>query len=186
MCLRSVSRMAAVLVLLGLAGCGGHAKPANTRRAAVKPPPVCLPAAAAAVARALGVTPASVSAKVGTGNNGEPQCTFAVRGRGVSVVVNLDSSPQPFARLEREIEEEGQQFGQKRDFSPPETVAHLGLDAAWVPDTSQVITTDGVRLVTVTVGWRGARMAMRRALGAAEAKLYLGPLNRKAAENTEV
>jgi hypothetical protein len=104
----------------------------------------------------------------------------------ISVVVNLDSAPQPYARLEREIVEDGQQFGQVRGFSAPQTVSHLGLDAAWLPDLSQLITTDGVRLVTVTVGWRGSRMPMRRALARTEAKLYLEPLHRKAAENTEV
>jgi hypothetical protein len=103
----------------------------------------------------------------------------------VSVVVNLDFAPQPYARLEREIVEDGQQFATARNFSPPETVAHLGLDAAWLPDVSQLITTDGKRLITVTVRWRGSRMAMRRALARIEAKLSLEPLNRKAAENTE-
>ncbi|MDQ6605379.1 MAG: hypothetical protein M3Z06_02390 [Actinomycetota bacterium] len=98
--------------------------------------------------------------------------------------MNLDSSPQSYQRLERLIVEDGQQFGTERNFSPPETVTHLGLDAAWVPDLSQLITTDGKRLITVTVRWRGSRMAMRRAMARTEAKLYLEPL-RKPAEVTE-
>jgi hypothetical protein len=126
-----------------------------------------------------------VSAKAGTGNNGQPQCVFRVARPRVSVVVNLDSSPQPYQRLERLIVEDGQQFGAVRSFSPPEAVTHLGLDAAWLPDLLQLVTTDGKRLITVTVRWRGSRMAMDRALARTEAKLYLEPLNRKAAEVTE-
>ncbi len=70
---------------------------------------------------------------------------------GVRVVVNLDSSPQPYARLERAIVEDGQQFGTKRTFAPPQTVTHLGLDASWVPDLDQLLTSDGHVLVTVEV-----------------------------------
>jgi hypothetical protein len=187
MYLRRWARVGGCLAAVALAGCGGHAKPKppSVHRAAVKPAPVCLPGAVVALARVVGAPVGDVSAKPGTGNNGEPQCSFSVRGPRVSVVVNLDSSPQPYQRLERLIVEDGQQFGTERNFSPPETVTHLGLDAAWVPDLSELITTDGKRLITVTVGWRGSRMAMGRALARTEAKLYLEPLNRKAAEVTE-
>jgi hypothetical protein len=175
------------LVILGLAGCGGAShsvrKPVPV---AAKKPPVCMPAAAATVARAVGASAASVSARAGTGNNAEPQCVFAAAGKRVTVIVNLDSSPQPYARLERAIVELGQQFGTQRNFSPPETEPHLGLDAAWVPDTSQLLTTDGLRLITVTTDWPHTKPGPRRTLARRMAQLYLLPLHRQAGEQTEL
>jgi hypothetical protein len=148
--------------------------------ATAKAQPVCLPAARAVVA-ALG----AVGEKQETGSNAAPQCVYTVPGKHLVVTVNLDASPQPYARLERAIVEDGQQFSSQRIFSPPVTVPHLGLDAAWVPDTSQLLTTDGVRLITVTVDWPHSRQAQRRALSRREAALYLLPLHKQAAEQTE-
>ena len=174
------------LVILGLAGCGGASHSAREPvPVAAKKPPLCLPAAVAAVARAAGADAASVSARTSTGNNAEPQCVFRVVDKRVTVTVNLDSSPQPYARLERAIVELGQQFGVQRNFSPPESETHLGLDAAWVPDTSQMLTTDGVRLITVTVAWPHTRTTPRRSLARREAQLYLLPLHKQAGEQTE-
>ena len=76
-------------------------------------------------------------------------CTAA--GRRLVVIVNVDSSPQPYARLERAIVENGQQFGTERTFAPPQTVSHLGLDASWFPDLDQLLTTDGTCLITISV-----------------------------------
>ena len=72
-------------------------------------------------------------------------------GKRLTVIVNVDSSPQPYARLERAIVENGQQFGTKRTFTPPQTVPHLGLDASWFPDLDQLLTSDGHVLITIDV-----------------------------------
>ena len=106
------------------------------------------------------------------GNNAEPECHF--RGPRVSVVVNIDSSPQPYQRLERTIDEASQQFGTERTFTPPVSVSKLGLDAAWVPDQSQLLTTDGRSLLTITVAWRGEKRARQIALATLVARRYLG------------
>jgi len=133
---------------------------------------VCVPAAGTAIARAAGVSAAALTARVTTGNNASPECHF--KGPRVFVVVNVDSSPQPYQRLERTIVEDGQQFGTERNFTPPQTVSKLGLDAAWLPDQSKLLTTDGRSLITVTVAWRGEKRARQRALAELTARRYLG------------
>jgi hypothetical protein len=128
------------------------------------------------VARLLGTSTGAVTATAATGNNGSPECHFIAvdGGRRVAVVVNVDPSPQPYQRLERTIVEDGQQFGSERNFSPPVTVSKLGLDAAWLPDQSKLLTTDGKALLTVTVTWRGEKRARQLALAELAARRYLG------------
>jgi hypothetical protein len=114
-------------------------------------------------------------AKATTGNNASPECHFVARvgPQRVAVVANVDSSPQPYQRLERTIVEDGQQFGTERGFTPPQTVSKLGLDAAWLPDQSKLLTTDGKSLITVTVAWRGEKRGRQLALAKLTARLYL-------------
>jgi len=109
-----------------------------------------------------------------TGNNGAPECQLS-SGKE-RAVVNVDASSQPYMRLEREIVEDGQAFGTVRSFAPPQTVGHVGLDAAWLPSLSQLITADARVLVTVTAGGRGMAAPARRALAIRLARAYLaGP-----------
>jgi hypothetical protein len=124
------------------------------------------------IAHQAGVGAGMVKARPTTGNNGAPECDF--RAPRVSVAVNVDSSPQPYQRLERTIDEDGQQFGTERNFTPPVTVPKLGLDAAWVPDQSELLTTDGRSLLTITVAWRGEKRARQVVLATLIARRYLG------------
>lgn len=89
-------------------------------------------------------------------------------------MVNVDSSPQPYQRLERTICEDAQQFTTVRNFSPPVTVPKLGLGAAWVPDQSELLTTDGRVLLTITITWRREKRARQIALATLVARRYLG------------
>jgi hypothetical protein len=165
----------ALLTGLALVGCGTSSRSSatSTKAAAhLKPPPVCAPAAGFVIARDTGVGAGALEARATMGNNAEPECHF--RGPGVSVTVNIDSSPQPYQRLERTIEEDGQQFSTVRDFTPPVTVPKLGLDAAWVPDQSKLLTSDGRNLLTITVAWRGEKRARQIALATLVARRYLG------------
>lgn len=128
----------------------------------------------------LGVPAASISEAVSTGNNGMPQCVLTVSRPGqrpVQVTANLDDGPQPYFRLERTAVEATQQFGTERLYAAPDQVSGLGLDADWYPDANYVETTDGVRLITVTVGWPGSSQAQRRALSIAVARRFLGPIH---------
>ena len=108
------------------------------------------------------------------GNNGSPQCTYALGRR--SIVVNVDTGPQPYFILERTAVEAAQQFATVRTTPLPVHVGGIGLDAFWFPAASQFLTTDGVRLVAVTVTVPGARQARLSALGKAVARPYLGKL----------
>src|SRR5437763_8386405 len=169
------STAALLCALALLAGCGGGSKhaPATTTKqpAAARRPGVCLSQARAVVASALGVAPASVAAAQSTGNNAMPQCSF--RARRVTLIANVDSSPQTFQRLERAVVEEAQQFSTARNVPAPERVAGLGLDADWFPFEGQLLTADNRRLITVTVKWPGAAKKRARALSAAVARIYL-------------
>jgi hypothetical protein len=124
------------------------------------------------IARDVGIGAGALRAKATTGNNASPECHFV--GPRIRVVVNVDASPQPYQRLERTIVEDGQQFGTARSFTPPQTVSKLGLDAAWLPDQSKLLTTDGRSLITVTVTWRGEKRARQLALAKLTARRYLG------------
>ena len=100
------------------------------------------------------------------------------------MVANVDTAPQAYQRLERTIVEAGQQFGVSRGFTPPVHVAGLGLDASWFPDQTKLMTTDGGRLVSVVISWRGVSQARRQALAKAVARPYLGKLQPRAADPT--
>jgi hypothetical protein len=163
------------LLSLAFVGCGTSSRSTSTpTKAAARPkaPPVCRPVASMVIARNVGITAGVLTARATTGNNSEPECDF--RGPGVSVAVNIDSSPQPYQRLERTIDEAGQQFGTVRNFAPPVHVPKLGLDGAWLPDLSQLITSDGKTLLTITVAWRGRNQARQIALATRVARQYLG------------
>jgi hypothetical protein len=175
---------ALVLVGCGSSGHSGSAGRSGGSEPPSKRPSVCLPAARDAIERFVGVGAGSVGGTPATGNNAQPECHFRARagdGRRVGVVANVDTAPQPYERLERTIVEDGQQFGQTRGFTPPQTVPRLGLDATWLPDQAKLLTTDGTRLISVSVAWPGAGQARRRALADAAARPYLGRLQPKAA-----
>ena len=166
-----------LLTGLALVGCGTSSRSSATSTKAAakpkpKPTPVCEPTAGMVIARYAGVSTGMLTARATMGNNAEPECHF--RGPRVSVVVNVDSSPQPYQRLERTIDEAGQQFGTVRTFAPPVTVPKLGLDATWLPDQSKLLTTDGRSLLTITVAWRGEKRGRQVALATQVARRYLG------------
>ncbi len=69
------------------------------------------------------------------------------------MVAELDGAPQAYYRLDREVVEFGQNviwahLGARAD---PYPIAHLGLAADWFPSENQLVTTDGVRLITIVV-----------------------------------
>jgi hypothetical protein len=105
-----------------------------------------------------------------------PQCSFVARsaaGRRVALTANVDTSASPYFRLERTAVETDQMFAPTRAFPAPQPVGRVGLDAYWFPDRMQLMSTDGVRLLTVTVDWPHSRQARRRALAEAASRPYL-------------
>jgi hypothetical protein len=111
------------------------------------------------------------------GNNVMPQCSFRARlpgGGRFKLTVNVDTSPQPYMVLSRTIVERQQVFSPTRLVPAPIAVTGLGLLASWFPDDKQLMSTDGVRLVTTTVLWSRAGRAREIRLAKRISRLYLG------------
>jgi hypothetical protein len=175
--LRASGRPIGALVAAGaLAACGTSSAGGAPRAASATAPSPCTPTEAAAVARRLGVPVATLSHSTYTANSGAPSCRYAARvaGAPVAVSISVDTAPQAYYRLERQVVEEGQQFGAQANAPVPQDVAHLGLDADWFPAEQDLMTTDGARLITVAVTWPGRDVAFRRAAAEAVAAATLG------------
>lgn len=185
--LRGRGVTAASVLVLGVAGCGSSV---HSRRAARvssgASDAICNPAARAAIAHRLGVGAEMITERRSTGNNDEPQCTFGARRARFSVIVNVDSSPQPYARLERTVDEAAQIFSGQRLSPPPQNVSHLGLVAAWLPAASELLTTDTRRLITVTIISVGASQRRQLTVATVAARPYLGRFNPKTIQSGEV
>ena len=179
------SLLALVIGILGLAGCGGGAgRSTSTSTSSASSPgtvaagaasdrgSVCRRGYAAVLARPGRVSVGRVRLRPATGGNAEPECR--VSAGAIRAVVNVDGSPQPYQRLERTIVEDGQQFGTQRNFSPPEAVSGVGLDAAWIPSENQLITADHRHLITVTLLWPHTRETDRVQLARSLARIALG------------
>ena len=160
---------ALIALALGLAlgGCGGSGAPK------LKEP--CEAKALAAAASALAVKPTAVKTTVSTGSNGSPQCSYAAGGR--AIVANIDLTPQAYFIVERTAIEASQQFAPIPQATLPVEVDHVGLEAFWFPAFKQFETTDGVRVIQVTVNWSGVSQARERAVGTAVGRTYLGKLH---------
>jgi hypothetical protein len=169
----------ASLVVLLLAGCGGSAATTHTtssESAAHRIAALCPADAQRAMARLLSLPASSISLATSTGNNAMPQCTFkagGAAGRPIVLIANVDSGPQPYFVLERTAVEATQQFTAKRMIAAPQDVSGLGLDADWFPAETQLMATDGHRLITVSVSWHGASQARKRVIAEAVTRPYL-------------
>jgi hypothetical protein len=58
----------------------------------------------------------------------------------------------------------------------PVSIPHLGLAADWIPSENQLVTSDGVRLITIVVSSVPVGAGGRARLAASLARTYLGPL----------
>jgi hypothetical protein len=189
--------------LPALAGCGGSTpqkKPSSPARESAQrtartvgsskaPPGPCAAASRDAVARFVARPPAGVSIAASTGNNGMPQCTFTARpanggtvsatanGGTVSATANVDNGPQPYFILERTAVETSQLFGPKRFVAAPIAINNLGIEADWFPNLNQLMSTDGLRLITVTMHWPGAPLGRQIGLAEALSRTYLKKLS---------
>jgi hypothetical protein len=173
------------LVVLLLCACGhsGLAAPAKSARTAThahaftRPPATpCLPSARRAMARFLAVPTGRIALAASTGNNSMPQCSFRIRvarKTRVEATANVDNGPQPYFVLERAAIEAAQQFTVSRMIAAPQAVTGLGIEADWLPAETQLMATDGIRLITVSVTWRGSSQGRKRALAEALTRTYL-------------
>lgn len=188
---RRLTILGALAAALGAAGCGSSASPSPGSSASSSSRPgakhaaslVCLPEAVDAVARYLGVATGSLALAEQTGNNAMPQCSLRAHpahGPRIHLIANIYDGPQPYFVLERTAVEAGQQFTNQRMIAAPVTVTGLGLDADWFPAEKQLMSTDGKRLITVTVDWRGVPAARQRAIARAALAPYLQPTTHSA------
>jgi len=136
------------------------------------------------MARSLAVRASTIAAAASSGGNAMPQCSFTTsipHGTRIVVTMNVDTAPQPYFRLERTIVESAQIFPSR--LSPaPIAVTGLGLDAAWFPAETHLMSTDGTRLVTVTIDWPRASQNREIALARAVTRQYLKTPHGKAAQ----
>ena len=102
-----------------------------------------------------------------TAPNGSHGCRFSSGGaRALRVTVSIDSAPQAHFRLDREVVEYGQTIIWSHQGSRPypQYLAGLGMEADWLPVPRELLATDGVRIIFVTVTrWPGASGAAERA-----------------------
>jgi hypothetical protein len=156
-----------LITALLLAGCGSS-HPAR--------PAVCILKAQRAIARDLRVSAGTIGYAKSVGTNGMPQCAFTARAAGhrVAVTVNVDNGPQAYFRLLRTIDEASQLFGPAPPgFHAPEGLSGLGPFASWFLNNHQLMATNNVDLLTVTVAWPGAGRNMEVAVARAAVVPYL-------------
>ena len=167
--LKATGLVAAVCAgALALTGCGSS-KPAQAT--------LCYARARTVVAQTLTIRPGSIATAKGIGNDGAPQCSFTARlsdGKHFDATVNVDVEPQPYTILSRTIVEGQQVFSPQRLTPAPVAVLNLGLLASWFPGPSQLMSTDGVRMVTATVTWPGAKQGAEISFATRLSRLYLG------------
>lgn len=176
--------MATVVVLASGCGASGTHATSEHHRAS-RSASVCLPGARAAVGRSLAVPTGAVAFAQTTGDNAEPQCSYKARlanGKRVTIIANVDSSPQPYFRLDRTYEEAEQVFTPNRLTPPPQNIKGLGLEADWFPMQSQLMTTDGYRLITMSFKWPGATQKRERTVGETVSRTYLHTPHGKTAQ----
>jgi hypothetical protein len=184
----STTRSTAVLMIclapLALAACGaGRSAKVNRTQSALQA--TCLPAARQAIARAISVGSAGIGELRSKGNNGYPQCLFQARlpsGARFHALVNVDTGPSPYFVVDRTIEEDAQVFTPKPLYPPPLSISGVGLEAAWFPQYPYLLTTDGFRMLAVTVVWPHHTQRSERALAIAIVKPYLHTPHGKLAE----
>lgn len=179
-------------VCIGLASaCGSATVPRRTATvprgtaaavpAAGKP---CAPRTQLALAHALALARGALQRAPYTASTGAASCRFSAGSgrRSFVLTASLDTAPQAYYRLEREVIETSQMFASVRETPVPVHIPGLGLDADWFPSEHQLLTTDGTTLITITVSWPGGG---RRAAGVAAvaARTYLGRLVPPPADN---
>jgi len=163
---------ATLLSTLALVGCGGSGSSKHAAKSTAIP--VCNPAAKAAMASFLGIQAQQISTARVTGTTGNPECSFT-EGTGrhrIKLLVDDYTGGQPYFIFDRTVEEATQVFVPSRTVPPPQQI-NMGLGADWFPAREQFMATDGLRLITTTVGWRGATQKHRLALAEAFTKPYI-------------
>lgn len=183
----------ALIAAFLLAGCGSSSDEGTTAVSTPAPPvsspapklgahhhdlqPACSRQARAVLAKAASVDPSAVTGTPFKASNKAGACRL--QAGDAQVVVMLDSAPQPYVRMDREQVEFWQnvEWSDQAAKAAPYPMTSLGLGAYWFPLQRRLLTTDGVRLVTIKVKSPGpAAPTESKPLAARLAEVYLGPL----------
>jgi hypothetical protein len=166
-----------------LAACGGSSSHSNSSKSSASAAkqdapeaviPVCYTAAKDAMASFLGIQAQQIAAVRSKGTTGNPECSYTT-GTGhheIKLLADDYTGSQPYFILERTAEEAAQVFVPTRTVAPPVAI-NLGLEADWFPAREQLMATDGLKLITTTVTWRGVTQKHRLALAKAFTKPYI-------------
>jgi hypothetical protein len=129
------------------------------------------------IAKTAFVEPSAVTGSPFKASNNAASCRW--RAADAQVIAMLDSAPQPYVRMDREQVE----FWQNVEWSgqaakaAPYPMTSLGLGGFWFPLQRRLLTTDGVRLVTIKVKAAGpSGPTASKTLASRLARVYLGPL----------
>ncbi len=172
---------AALSCVLCLAACGSSSSSASQTARSKSPAaesisiPVCYDAAKDAMAGFLGVQAQQITTAEKTGTTGNPECTYTT-GTGrheVKLLADDYKGSQPYFILDRTAEEAAQVFVPTRMVAPPVAINHIGLEAVWFPAREQLMATDGLKLITTTVTWKGVTQKHRLAVAEAFIKPYI-------------
>jgi hypothetical protein len=170
----------ALCCVLCLAACGSSSS--STSKAAHKSPaaesisiPVCYGASKDAMAGFLGVQATKITTAEKTGTTGNPECTYTT-GTGrheIKLLADDYKGSQPYFILDRTAEEAAQVFVPTRQVAAPVVSTAIGLLTVWFPAREQLMATDGLKLITTTVTWKGVTQKDRLALAEAFTKPYI-------------
>ena len=123
----------------------------------------------------VGVQAQQITTAEKTGTTGNPECTYTT-GTGrheIKLLADDYKGSQPYFILDRTAEEAAQVFVPTRMVAPPVAINHIGLEAVWFPAREQLMATDGLKLITTTVTWKGVTQKHRLALAEAFIKPYI-------------
>jgi hypothetical protein len=172
--LRLLPAPAVVVVVVVVAACGGSSSSVSTpsssataSAAGPRPRSACLANLARQVSQLGG---RDVRLHPFTPPIGSQGCRVTSTPPGPVVTLTVDTAPQPFQRLERQIEETDQIFTPHRITPAPIDIRGVGLDASWFPALQEVLTANRRALVAVNVGWAGHTEGRRRAAATAIAR----------------
>jgi hypothetical protein len=122
----------------------------------------------------LGVQAQKIATIQSKGTTGNPQCSYSTTAgpNRVKLLADDYTGSQPYFILERTAEEAAQVFVPTRTVPPPQSI-NLGIGADWFPAREQLMATDGLKLITTTVTWKGATQKHRLALAKVFTKPYI-------------
>jgi hypothetical protein len=127
------------------------------------------------MAHFLGVQAQQIATAEKTGTTGNPECTYTTGTGRHEIKLTADDykGSQPYFILDRTAEEAAQVFVPTRMVAPPVVSTAIGLLTVWFPAREQLMATDGLKLITTTVRWKGVTQKHRLALAGAFTRPYI-------------